>query len=122
MATGEHREEYRFNSFVRGYAYYRCFWPDPYVNEVLPATPESDNPYDSFAVAIVREKNVVGHVPREISKIVSQFLNEDGTTVSCRVAGLPVDRRIKKGVEVPCVYEFRGRSSSVKKIGGKYYQ
>ena len=87
------------------------------MDEVLPARPESDNPHDPFAVAIVREKHVVGYVPREISKIVSQFLTEDGTAVSCKVAGPPVDRRMK-GVEVPCVYEFRGRSSSVNNLQG----
>ena len=46
-----------------------------------------------------KNQTVVGHMPRESSKIFWHFLN-DGGSLSCEVTG---KRKYDKGLEVPCV-------------------
>ena len=40
----------------------------PSIGEELQTTRELTNAYDSFAVAVTKEGDTVGHVPREISR------------------------------------------------------
>ena len=68
--------EYKFNLFVRGHHVYYTSWT-PYIGEVLFARRKNDNDYDRFSVAIVKEQEVVGHIPRRISNIVFFFLGYD---------------------------------------------
>ena len=58
---------------VRRYHVYQEIWSAP-LGEVLFCQWETDNRHDLFAVAIVKESEVVGHVRREISSICSLFL------------------------------------------------
>ena len=78
---------------------------------VLFARRENDNDYDRFSVAIVKEQEVVGHIPRRISNIVFFFLGYDENIVSCEITGQRINHRAGLGIEVPCVYRFRGRST-----------
>ena len=68
---------------------------------------EPTNREDRFAVAVVKDSNVVGHLPRKISSICSLFLGESGSII-CRVTGsrqyssdLP-----QSNLEIPCVLTF----------------
>ena len=61
--------EYKFNLFVHGHHVYYTSWT-PYIGKVLFAGREND---DQFSVAIVKEQEVVGHIPRRISNIVFFF-------------------------------------------------
>ena len=62
---------------------------------------------DYFAVVVVIDSNIVGHIPRKISSICSLFLRQSGSII-CYVTGnrqyssdLPQGR-----LEVPCVLTF----------------
>ena len=55
-------------------------------------------------VAVKKEKKIVGHVPKELSKKCSDFLKSGGV-IGCEVTG---KRRKGKGLEVPCKYTFCG--------------
>ena len=48
---------------------------------MLFARRENDNDYDRFSIAIVKEQEVVGHIPRRISNIVFFFLGYDKNIV-----------------------------------------
>ena len=62
---------------------------------------EDSNTHDRFAVALSAPGvGVIGHVPREFSRVVRHFLLHGGT-LTCKVSGR---RQRGKGLEVPCLY------------------
>ena len=62
-----------FNLFIRGYHAYKHIW-EPYVGETLLLKQEPTNVKDHSAVAVMKETEVVGHVPHNISSPLSMFL------------------------------------------------
>ena len=74
--------------------------------------PSRESYYDRFAVAVLKGGEVVGHVPRTLSKTTSFFLWYDGNMVFCEVTS---ERVNQLGVEVPCVYKFYGRRFHITK-------
>ena len=69
---------------------------------------ESENQHDKFAVAILLEENVVGHVPINLSKIFHQFLKISNCTIGCKVTGKRVSLGAGYGLEIPVQYIFVG--------------
>ena len=47
---------------IRGHHVYKDIWT-PYVGEELSLSPEDDNDHDRYAVAVVKGRNIVGHIP-----------------------------------------------------------
>ena len=74
---------FRVESTIRGYHVYKTVWT-PFVGKVLPLNPESGNSHNCFAVSVVKDDDVVGHVPREIS--LFYFMRHNGT-ISAEVTG-----------------------------------
>ena len=62
---------------------------------------EPTNPYDDFAVSMVKEGVVVGHVPLYVSGVVCFFLNRAGSIGFCEVTASQVNRRVGLRLEVP---------------------
>ena len=58
----------------------------PAIGKILQSRRESDNSNDSFAVAIIEDDTIVGHVLRNISVVCDLFLRKGGT-ISCVVPG-----------------------------------
>ena len=108
MAAAE--SSFEFSSVIRGHHVSKQHWT-PVVGDFLDVECEPSNPYDSYAVSVSRDGTVVGHVPREVRRQFYTFLNNGGS-VTCEVIG---HRLYGKGLEVPCVYEFRGSREIVKK-------
>ena len=52
-----------------------------------PACQERANDYDRFAVAVLKDGEVAGDVPRALSKTTAFFLRDDGNVVFCKVTG-----------------------------------
>ncbi len=63
---------FEINSFVRGYHAYISVW-DPVVSEELNLEREPGNIEDQRAVAVKKNGQVVGHMPRHISPTVFFF-------------------------------------------------
>ena len=62
---------------------------------------------DRFAVAVTKDDMVVGHVPREFSKLCRHFLRHSGT-IACEVTGRRKRSSTEgKGLVVPCLYTFK---------------
>ena len=72
-------------SVVRGHHVFKRIWT-PVVGEVLIVAREASNTEDRFAVAVTKDDMVVGHVPREFSKLCWHFLRHGGT-IACEVTG-----------------------------------
>lgn len=108
-------DSFTLESYIRGHHVYHTIWT-PIIGEVLPVKRELTNDYDRFAVAVLKDGEVVGHVPRTLSKTTSFFPRHDGNVVFCEVTGERVNRGVQLGVEVPCVYKFYGRRSHITKL------
>ena len=62
-------KSFQFTSFVRGHHVYHTSWT-PRTGEVLVVKIEIHNEHDRFAMAIIKDGEVVGHVPRVLNKVV----------------------------------------------------
>ena len=65
-----------FDSFIRGFHVYKDVWT-PVVGEMLLLKREPTNAVDYCAVGVYKESELVGHVPFNISSVISQFLRRD---------------------------------------------
>ena len=98
-------------SVVRGHHVYKTVWT-PSVDEKLTVKAEDGNDHYKHAVAVIKEDTVVGHVPREFSRISWYFLQRGGF-ISVEIIR---KRMFGKGLEVPCTYTFTGPKKIVEKL------
>ena len=103
-------EDYTVESVVRGHHIYKSVWT-PVIGETLTLQREDGNLEDEYAVAIMKTGTVVGHVPRELSRIFF-FLQHSGT-IQCIITG---HRKRGLGLEVPCSYKLFGKPKYIKKL------
>lgn len=99
-----------YTSVIRGHHIYKTVWT-PTVGETLQVSQELSNPHDVYAVSVLKDANIVGHVPREINRVFSFFLLHGGG-ISCEVIG---HRKFGKGLEVPCTYKLTGKEKMIVK-------
>ena len=102
-------------SMIRGYHIYKDIWVAA-DGQVLQTRREVSNMHDPFAVAVIKDGTIVGHLPRKQSAICSLFLRRYGT-ISCQVSG---SRRYSSdlpqgGLEIPCQLIFSGDEKIVQK-------
>ena len=102
-------------SVVRGYHIYKDEW-DPSIGGSFGSKIDENNRYDRFAVAVIVNDNTVGHVPKEISKIVYYFIRNNGAVTGT------VDGRTKrssvqdKRLELSCTYHFSAGPRTIRKL------
>ena len=103
-------------AMVRGYHVYRDIWAAS-IGEELPCECQEGNREDAYAVAVKKNGNIVGHVPRKISTTSFMFLRRGGS-ILCQVtesqrysADLP-----QGGLEIPCILVFTGSVKEVSKV------
>ena len=87
------------------------------LGEIVDCRREPRNPKDRYAVSVVKNDTIIGHLPRKVSKVCSLFLRRGGR-IQCRVSGsrqfsadLP-----QGGLEIPCTLVFQSSSKELKKI------
>ena len=95
---------FSFNSYATGYHAYMKIW-NPVDGEILVCTRETDNPHDNYAVSIIRNSCVVGHVPLDLSKTYSNFFSLPASTMLCIVTGKRLNRGAGLGLEIPVMYQ-----------------
>ena len=76
---------FEFQRYVNGHHIYKNIWT-PTLAEKLATTTEPENPYDKYAVKVLKESEVVGYIPRDLSKYYNSALLPGGT-VECVVIG-----------------------------------
>ena len=107
------------DSCVRGYHYYQDVW-DPVIGEQLECVQEPANLHDRYAVAVLKEETVVGHVPRKISIVCCLFLRRGGTIVSTITGTRHYSHDLAQGgMEVPCTLNFRCDSKKLQQLTSK---
>ena len=78
----------------------------PAIGDEFQAEIEELNVHDRYAVVVKVNDNIVGHVPREFSKIFYHFIRNSGN-VTGEVCGSRKRSTVHmKGLEVPCIYKF----------------
>ena len=92
------------------------FTVTPIVNEVLNLRREPGNPFSMFAIAVTKDVEVVGHVPKAIERVFSLFLAREGNGGSCTITGMHVNCGVGLGIEVPCVYRLYGQEKYVQRL------
>ena len=76
-------------------------------------TRETDNPHDNYAVSIIRNSYVVGHVALGLSKTFSNFLSLPASTMLCIVTGKRLNRGAGLGLEIRVRYQARGHEKAI---------
>ena len=104
-------EEYTVESVVRGHHIYKAVWT-PVIGEALALEVEEGTHEEEYAVAILKTGMVVGHVPRELSRIFF-FSLQHGGIIQCTVTG---HRKHGLGLEVPCSYTLYGKPKYIKRL------
>ena len=95
---------------------YSTIWT-PVLGEILTCERELDNSEDRYAVAIRKDEDIIGHIPRKISFLCSIFIRRGGVIRSL-ITG---DRRYSHdlpqgGMEVPCRFVFSGVEKDLNKV------
>ena len=98
---------HEFDSAVRGFHQYQSIWT-PVVGEELPCKREAGNSYDLFAVAVMKDHVVVGHLPRKLSAMFWSFLRNG--SITCIITGSrQYGRDLVQGwLEIHCALIFKG--------------
>ena len=65
------------DAMIRGYHVYKDIWSSV-LDEELPCQRENGNISDPFAVGVLKDGVLVGHVPRKISSVCSLFREGGG--------------------------------------------
>jgi hypothetical protein len=106
-------------SCVRGYHVYQKVWEAP-VGEELVCKPQENNTNNCYAVAVVRayDNEVVGHLPKKISRMCWLFLKKPRSVISCTVDG---SRRYSAdhpqgGMEIPITVRVICQEGEVQKL------
>ena len=78
---------------------------------------EGANSADRYAVAVLKEETIIGHLPRKMSKVCSLFLRRGGS-IRCKVTG---SRRYSSdlpqgGLEIPCSLLFKANVKEITKL------
>ena len=92
------------------------------MGEKLSTATEPEKHHDKYAAKVLKENEVVGHVPREISKYCTSALLCGGT-IKWEITGKRQNKR-RNGLEVTCKYIVKGplhMISNVENIIKDYY-
>ena len=100
---------------MRGYHVYQDVWTSQN-DEVLPCEREGNNVYDSFAVSVNKEDDVVG-TNQERSPLFATCFLVNQYPITCKVARSQrySSDVLQGGLEISCIIEFRGDKSAILK-------
>ena len=105
ITRSSNMEKFAFDSAVRGYHVYKDVWK-PAIRKKLHAEQELDNAVDKFAVKVVKNNELVGHLPREYSQILWYFIARGGK-ICVEVTGRRRHcKQLCRGMEIPRLKEF----------------
>ena len=103
------------NSFARGYHAYMDIW-DPVIGEILQLEREPSNLKDQKAVAVMRNGEIVGHLPANLSSTAFYFLARSSKSGVAKISGQKVNCEAGYSLEVPCVYCFYGPEKYLERL------
>ena len=99
-------KKFLFDEYVCGHHVYQHIWT-PEEGETLNCAIEANNPHDKFAIGVYKAGQLVGHIPRPISRHCYKAIKL-GAKITFKVNGTRCNRR-HNGLEVPGQYLVSGR-------------
>ena len=101
---------HEWSSYVRSYRLYQAVWI-PAMDEMLRLAVEPTNSHNMYAVAVMQvgcdgTVRVVGHLPRNASRVISFFIKKNGSIGYSEVTGERTNRGSGLGLESSCIYGF----------------
>ena len=109
-------EEFEITSCVRGYRVYHHIWAAA-VGKELDCVREPTNTSDRYAVAVIKDGTIVGHLPKRVSRVCSLFLLRGGSIFCTVVGGRHYSSDLAQGgLEIPCSLLFKGKPKEIKKL------
>ena len=108
--------EWEMESCICGYHIYQSVWI-PVLGEDLIRLREPFNSVDRYAVCVKKDDDIIGHLPKKMSRICLLFLHRGGS-INCIVTGR---RRYSSDLgqgelEILCSLLFRGKQKEVQKL------
>ena len=98
---------------------YKEIWESS-IGKILDCGIEDTNRYDCNAVAVVKSRTIVGHVPKKISFFCELFLRRSGFILCEVIGGRQYSSDLPQGgLEVLCRLNFKGMSEKSKKAAQK---
>merc|ERR1719494_233667 len=104
---------FEFQSYITGHCIHKDIWT-MILDQKLATNKEKNNPLSKFAVAVIRDDQIVGHLQKDISKLCAGALLS-GEKINCTVTRKRENKR-KNGLEVLCRYHVRGSKHIREKI------
>ena len=77
---------------------------------------EPENTEDKFAVAVIKSGTVVGHVPKTLASVISQFLKRDCNKRVVNITGTRINRGGGFGLEAPCIFWLYGPEAYLRRL------
>ena len=110
------KRELNFKSFVMGFHECRKIW-EPKSNEISEVKFEPTNKIDKVAVAVIKNKKIIGHLPLGqtgcFSKTIFYFLRCEYNDCKVKIVdGKAVNLGDVMGMRVPCIL-LRGQSEFI---------
>ena len=102
-----------FNCFITGHDVYKDI-SSPRIQEELTWEREPGNQHDEHVVKVLKDGEIVGHIPRLFSKTCNLILLPGGSMKVC-VTGKRVNKR-GKGLEVPCLVTVKVSEHILSKV------
>ena len=102
-------------AYVRGFHVYRTYWT-PKEGDILSTARDRLNPHDKFAVSVLDGNIIVGHLPKEISRVCAYFIKRG--TIQCEVTDSKHRRSeiAKGGLEIPALLIFFGEKEDITRL------
>ena len=102
-------------SCIRGFHEYQAIWK-PINGEELYCCRENGNTSDPYTISVMKGREVVGHVPRKISRMCAVFLR-NRETIKCTISGSRrYSRDLPHGYGNPLYSRIFWRSEITEKI------
>lgn len=113
-------KEYVLSSHIKGYHAYMDIWL-PKIGEFLDTRREPENEFDKYAIAVMQNNVVVGHLTKgrtgRFAKTVSFFLQaSEDNKCKVEVIGKRVNLGDKEGLQIPCKLHFTGTCKFIDKL------
>jgi hypothetical protein len=87
------------------------------MGEILDCQRERGNAMDRYAIKVLKNDEIVGHLPKKNSTLCSMFIRRGGW-IKCEVTGSRRYSRdlVQAGLEIPCDLIFEGKEEHIKKL------
>ena len=108
-------KEFEVQSYIKGYHVYKNEWI-PFKGEVLETRKEPENSVDKYAVAVMKDCRIVGHLSKgksgRFAKTIFYFLRSNELNSSkIIIIGKRVDLGDEDGLQVPCIIKMFWRAT-----------